>query len=141
MSAKHPDVAESVFYAIGGAVHGGQAQSIAQGMLDDTRLDPTTLWFALESYYNTALNQANVVLFDIRRLVNITLDPDNTATKFISKYCECLQWLRKNNARPADDNDTLRALLLVAIAQANPLLVPVLISLVGALIMPPSESG
>ena len=83
-------------------------------MLDDMHLDPTTLWLALESYYDTALNRANVILFDIRRLINIRLDPDNTATKFISEYRECLQRLRKNNANIADDNDTLRALLLVA---------------------------
>ena len=93
----------------------GQAQSMAQGMLDKKRLDPTTLWSALESYYDTALNCANVVLFDIRRLINIRLDPDITAAKFISEYRECLQRLRKNNARLADDNDTLRALHLVAI--------------------------
>ena len=115
MSTKHPEVAESVFYALRGAVHGGQAQSMAQGMLDKKRLDPTTLWSALESYYDTALNCANVVLFDIRCLINIRLDPDNTATKFISEYRECLQRLRKNNARLAYDNDTLRALHLVAI--------------------------
>jgi hypothetical protein len=48
MSAKHPEVGESVFYALRGAVHGGQAQSIAQGMLDDKRLDPTALWTGLE---------------------------------------------------------------------------------------------
>ncbi len=40
MSTKHPEVAESVFYALRGAVHGGQAQSIALGMLADKRLDP-----------------------------------------------------------------------------------------------------
>jgi hypothetical protein len=110
-----PEVAESVFCALRGAVHGGQAQSIAQGMLDEKRLDPTTLWSVLELYYNKALNRANVVLFDIRRLINTRLDPDTTATKFISENRECLQRLRKNNARLADDNDTLWALLLVAI--------------------------
>ena len=68
----------------------------------------------LEEYYNTALNRANVVLFDIRRLLNIRLDPQTTATKFISDFRDCLQRLRKNNARLSDDNDTLRALLLVA---------------------------
>ena len=46
---------------------------------------------------------------------NIRLDPDNDTTKFISEYRECLQRLRKNNARLADDNDTLRVLLIVAI--------------------------
>jgi hypothetical protein len=84
-------------------------------MLDDKRLDPQELWAAIEGYYNTALNRANVVLFDIRRLLNIRLDPDTTATKFISEFRDCLQRLRKNNARLSDDSDTLRALLLVAI--------------------------
>jgi hypothetical protein len=115
MSGKHPEVAESVFYALRGAVHGGKAQSIVQGMLDDKRLDPTALWIGLEAYYDTALNRANVVLFDIRRLLNIRLDPDTPATKFLSDFRNCLQRLRKNNARISDDTDTLRALLLVAI--------------------------
>ena len=115
MPSKHPDVGESVFYALRGAVHGGQAQSIAQGMLDEARLDSVSLWTALEEYYDTALNRANVVLFDIRRLLSIRLDPETTATKFISDFRDCLQRLRKNNARLSDDTDTLRALLLVAI--------------------------
>ena len=115
MVTKNPEVSESVFYALRGAVHGGQAQSIAQGMLDDTTLDPAALWARLEEYYDTALNRANVVLFDIRRLLNIRLTPDSTATKFISDYRDCLQRLRKNNARLSEDMDTLRALLLVSI--------------------------
>lgn len=115
MTEKHPDVSESVFYSLRGAVHGGQAQSIAQRMLDEKLLDPAKLWSDLESYYNTALNRANVVLFDIRRLLNLRLDPDTTATKFISDYRDCLQRLRKNNARLSEDTDTLRALLLVSI--------------------------
>jgi hypothetical protein len=108
-------MAESVFYALRGAVHGGQAQSIAQGMLDDKTLDPAALWTRLEEYYDTALNRANVVLFDIRRLLNLRLTPDSTASKFISDYRNCLQRLRKNNARLSEDSDTLRALLLVSI--------------------------
>lgn len=112
---RHPEVSESVFYSLRGAVHGGQAQSIAQSMLDEKNLDPSALWTALEEYYDTALNRANVVLFDIRRLLHLRLDPDTQATKFISSYRECLQRLRKNNARLSEDTDTLRALLLVAI--------------------------
>jgi hypothetical protein len=42
MPVKHPEVGESLFYALCGAVHGGQAQSIAQGMLHKTRLDPVS---------------------------------------------------------------------------------------------------
>lgn len=115
MLSKHQSVGESVFYALRGAVHGGQAQSIAQGMMDDTCLDSVALWSRLEAYYDTALNRANVVLFDIRRLISLRLDPNTTATKFISDFRDCLQRLRKNNARIAEDTDTLRALLLVAI--------------------------
>jgi hypothetical protein len=115
LAIRNPDVAESVFYALRGAVHGGQAQSIAQGMLDDKTLDPAALWTRLEEYYDTALNRANVVLFDIRRLLNLRLTPDSTASKFISDYRNCLQRLRKNNARLSEDSDTLRALLLVSI--------------------------
>ena len=70
----------SVFDALRGAVYGGQAQLIAQDMLDDKRLDSIALWIGLETYYDTALNRANVVLFDIRRLLNIRLDPDTEAT-------------------------------------------------------------
>jgi hypothetical protein len=55
MSGKHPEVAESVFYALQSVVHGGQAQSIAHGMLDDKRLDPTALWIGIETCHNTAL--------------------------------------------------------------------------------------
>ena len=94
---------------------GGQAQSFAQTMLDDKNFDPTALWKGLEDYYNTALNRANVVLFDFRRLFNLRLDPDTTVTKFISEFRDCLQRLRKNHARMADDDTALRALLLVAI--------------------------
>ena len=115
MYTKHPDIGESLFYALRGAVHGGQAQSIAQGMLDEKRLDPVALWSAVEAYYDTALNRANVVLFDFRRLLSIRLDPDTTATKFISDFRDCLQRLRKNNSRIAEDTDALRTLLLVAI--------------------------
>lgn len=45
--------------------------------LDEKHLDPSVLWMALESYYNMSLNRAkNVVLFDIRRLLNIRFDLD-----------------------------------------------------------------
>jgi hypothetical protein len=115
VTTKHPDIAESVFYSLRAAVHGGQAQYIAQAMVDENRLDPVALWSDLEAYYDTALNRANVVLFDVRRLLSIRLDPDVSGSKFVSDFRDCLQRLRKNNARLAEDTDTLRALLLVAI--------------------------
>lgn len=116
MSQKHPEVAESVFYALQGAVHGGQAQSIAQAMLDDKSLDQMQLWTSLEEYFDTTLNRANVVMFEIRCLLNLQLDGTHTArTKFISEFRDCLQRLRKNNATIAGDSYTPRAFLLVAI--------------------------
>jgi hypothetical protein len=113
--AKHPEIAESVFYSLRGAVRGGQAQSIAQRMLDEKTLDPSALWSAVERYYDTALNRANVALFDTRRLFLLRLDPDTTASKFISDYRDCIQRLRKNNVALAEDNNTLCAFLLASI--------------------------
>ena len=112
---RHPSVGQSVFYILRTAVHGGQAQSIAQAMVDDNTLDPVALWSGLEDYYDTAVNRANVVLFDVRRLLSIRLDPDVTGSSFVSDFRDCLQRLRKNKATLAEDKDTLRALLLVAI--------------------------
>ena len=113
--AKYPSIGQSVFYLLRTAVHGGQAQSIAQSMVDDNALDPVALWSGLEEYYDTAVNRANVVLFDVRRLLSIRLDPDVTGSSFVSDFRDCLQRLRKNKAKLVEDKDTLRALLLVAI--------------------------
>ena len=112
---KYPQVGQGVFNLLRAAVHGRQAQSIAQAMVDEDKFDPVSLWSALESYYDTAVNRANVVLFDVRRLLSIRLDPDVSGSSFVSDFRDCLQRLRKHKARLADDTDTLRALLLVAI--------------------------
>jgi hypothetical protein len=115
MTAKHPDVAESLFYAFRAAVDGGQAQYMAQGLLDSDTLDPTVLWKTLMSYYDTAINRANVSLYDTRRLLDLTLHPETTASKFVTEFRGCLQRLRKNNKKIADDKDFIRALILGAI--------------------------
>lgn len=41
---KYPQMGQSVFYLLRHAVHGGQAQSIAQAMVDSDTLDPVVLW-------------------------------------------------------------------------------------------------
>lgn len=112
---KHPQLGKGVFYLVRTAVHGGQAQSIAQAMVDDNRLDPVELWSQLEEYYDTAVNRANVVLFDVHCLLSLQLDPDVSGSSFVSRFREDLQHLRKHKAKVADVTDTLRALLLVAI--------------------------
>lgn len=115
MASKHPSMSQSVFFSLRGAVRAGHAQSIAQALVDEQRNTPMILWSELESYYNTALNRANVVLYNIRRLLSLRLTADVAPTTFINDFKDCLQRLRKNDARLADDSDTLRALLLVAI--------------------------
>jgi hypothetical protein len=113
---KYPHIGQIVFYLLQAVVHGGQAQSIAhQAMVDYETFDPVALWADLEAYYDTAINRANVVLFNVRCLLSIRLDPDVSGSSFVSDFRDCLQRLRKHKARLADDTDTLRALLLVAI--------------------------
>jgi hypothetical protein len=51
----------------------------------------------------------------VKRLLNLRLDPDVTPTSFIANFKECLLRLQKHNGKLAEDTDTLRALLLVAI--------------------------
>jgi hypothetical protein len=58
---------------------------------------------------------ANIILFDMKHLLNLRLDPDVTPTSFIANFKECLLCLQKHNAKLAEDMDTLCALLLVAI--------------------------
>ena len=112
---KNKELAESVFYTIREALTGGVASSHAETLVDRDTLNPTILWSNLLKYYDTDLNRANVVLFEIKRLLVLSLNIDNTPVQFISDFRECLQRLRKSNAKVADDTDTLRALLLVAI--------------------------
>lgn len=84
--------------------------------LDDLKtLNPSILWDNFLQYYDTDLNRANIVLFAIKRLLALNLNVDNTSVQFISDFRECLQWLRKSNAKVADETDTLRVFLLVEI--------------------------
>jgi len=78
-------------------------------------LNPCTLWTTLTQYFDTALNRANVVLYEIQRLIGLRLDADVLPSKFISNFNDSMLRLTKNKAKLAADNDTLRALLLVAI--------------------------
>lgn len=111
----NPEVAESVFYAIKQATNSGHGQSIANEMHSKGQHEPTKLWSGLKQYYDTAVNRANVVLFEIRRLLALRLDPDTVPTKFISDYRASLLRLTESKATLVQDTDTLRALLLVAI--------------------------
>lgn len=115
LSATNPEVAEAVFYAIKTAVQDGHAHTIAGKLHDADHFDPFLLYSDLTGHYDTAINKANVVLFEIRRLLSFRLDPDVLPTKFISDFQESIMRLRKHKAAIADDKDTIRALLLFAL--------------------------
>ena len=111
----HKDTAHSVFFTLRKSLRGGTAHNLAEGLYSGGTFDPYILWQNLNEYYDTTLNRANVVLFQVKRLLGLRLDPDVLPTTFILDFQTCLLRLRKNKAKLADDNDTLRALLLVAI--------------------------
>lgn len=111
----NPEVAEGVFYALKQATNGGHAANFANEMHVQGKREPATLWSGLAIYYDTAVNRANVTLFEIRRLLKLRLDPDTVPTKFISDFRECMLRLTQSKATLVQDTDTLRALLLVAI--------------------------
>jgi hypothetical protein len=106
---------EAVFYAIRSSLQGGNARSLATALYDAKTLNPFRLWSDIVAYYDTDINPANIDLFDMKHLLNLRSDPDVTPTSFIANFKECLLRLQKHNAKLAEDTDTLRALLLVAI--------------------------
>jgi hypothetical protein len=108
-------VGEAVFYAIRSSLQGGNARSLAMALYDAKTLNPFWLWSDIVAYYDTDINWANIVLFDMKCLLNLQLDPDVTPTSFIANFKECLLCLQKHNAKLAEDTNTLHALLLVAI--------------------------
>jgi hypothetical protein len=113
--SSNKEVGKAVFYAIRSSLQGGDARSLATALYDAKTLDPFRLWSDIVAYYDTDINRANIVLFDMKCLLNLRLDPDVTPTSFIANFKECLLRLQKHNAKLAEDTDTLCALLLVAI--------------------------
>ena len=112
---KHPEMATSVFYALRAALQNGTAPNFATALYDDNKCNPLELWQNIEQWYDTSVNRANAVLFEVKKLLSLCLDPDVVSTKFIEDFNECLLRLKKNKAGLATDTDTLRALLLVVI--------------------------
>ena len=103
----NPEVAEAVFYCLKNALHGGHSQHVATALADKADLNPCTLWATLTQYFDTALNQANVALYEIQHLIGLQLDADVLPSKFISDFNDSMLHLTKNKAKLAADNDTL----------------------------------
>ena len=64
----HPEMAVSVFYALRAALQGGTASTLSTALYDEKQYDPSLLWKSIEAWYDTAVNRANVVLFEVKRL-------------------------------------------------------------------------
>ena len=112
---KHPELATSVFYALRAALQNRMASNFATALNDDNKCNPLELWKNIKQWYDTSVNRAKVVLFEVKKLLSLCLNPDIVPTKYIADFNECILQLKKNKAGLAMDTDTLRALLLVAI--------------------------
>ena len=112
---KYPELATSVFYALWAALQNGIASNFATALYNNNKCNPLELWKNIKQWYDTLVNRANMVLFEVKKLLSLCLDPDVVPTKFIADFNKCLLQLKKNKAGLATDMDTLQTLLLVAI--------------------------
>ena len=107
MVTKHPELTTSIFYALRATLQNGMASNFATALYNDNKCNPLELWMTIEQWYDTSVNCANVVLFDIKKLLSLCLDSDIVHTKFIVDFNKCILWLKKNKAGLAMDTDTL----------------------------------
>lgn len=108
-------VSASVFFGLRTALQKGHAREHAQRMDHAGDYDAYKLWHALATYYDTHMEKANATLLEVQKLLQLRLDASMTATQFIADFQGCITNLNHKKAKLAKDNDTLRALLLVAI--------------------------
>ena len=65
---KSPKLATSVFYTLWAALQNGMASNFATALYDDNKCNPLKLWKNIKQWYDTSVNHANVVLFEVERL-------------------------------------------------------------------------
>lgn len=114
--AQHPETAEGVFYCLSRAIRGGLSASIANEydlVLEDR--NPFKLRNALHAYYNTKTSAHTTMMNQIRRLINLKLEPGASATKFLEDWKDCVLRLQEVKATFVDDQRWLLALLYSAI--------------------------
>ena len=116
---QNPDLMESVFYALRRATMNGLTKHVSEDLITKKVYDPVQLWSNIKNYYDVNVNKANVILYEIKRLLSLELNSSVQASKFISDFKECLNCLQKVKATIANNNETLRALLLLAIQDQN----------------------
>jgi hypothetical protein len=69
--SSNKEVGKAVFYAIRSSLQGADACSLAMALYDAKTLDPFRLWSDIVAYYDTDINRANIVLFDMKHLLNL----------------------------------------------------------------------
>mgnify|MGYP003321225643 FL=1 len=116
---QNPDLAESVFYALRRATMNGLAKHVSEDLITKKVYDPVQLWPNIKNYYDVNVNKANVISYKIKRLLSLELNSSVQEPKLISDFKECLNCLRKVKATIANNNETLCALLLLAIQDQN----------------------
>lgn len=62
-------IAESVFYALRQATMAGVAKHVSEDLIQKGNCNPVDLWNDIERYYDCNVNKANVILFEIKRLL------------------------------------------------------------------------
>ena len=62
------------------------ASNSATTLYDDNNCNPLDLWWNIKQWYDTLVNCAKVVLFEVKKLLNLHLDPDVVPTKFIADF-------------------------------------------------------
>ena len=68
---KSPELATSVFYALWAALQNGMAANFAPALYDGNNYNPLELWTNIEQWYDTLVDCANVVLFEVKRLLSL----------------------------------------------------------------------
>ena len=114
-NSANPDVGKSVFFALRQALSSGTASHLSTKLFETDNFDPHALWTSVHKYYDTPVNRANTILHQIRKLLNLRMDPGSSPASFVNEFNKAVLQLRKNKAKIADDTDFLRALLLEAI--------------------------
>jgi len=107
--------AEGVFYALRIALSDGPACNLSAPMIKDSNYNPITLWNSVIERFESKASKAGFLLNEIRTLIDLRLDASTTASHFVASFEACLLRLVSFNAKIAEDEATIRALLLRAI--------------------------
>jgi hypothetical protein len=106
---ENKQVVEAVFFSLCSLILDGNAHSLATALYDKGICDPFHLSSDMQTYCDTSINHANIILVEVKKLLNLQLGLDVAPTSFIADFKECLLCLEENTT------DTLCTLFLVAI--------------------------